>query len=219
MHWLGLLALAAAGGVVVRWMLARTDALGRPRAFPWLGVGLLAVAGLAALTPWFLRVRLESRLSAAATEIVGHPVDVHCQSFGQAFVDVGAEFGYVVFTSDGRPEPRTLIKRQQCSDLRGYLASDFDAPTHDHVVALHTLTHETVHMSGISNEAETECLAVQLDARMAGLLGADPEEAAAAAALYWSTVYPRMPDGYRSSECGPGGALDRGGDDAPWDGA
>lgn len=219
MHWLGLGALAGAAVVAVRWMLARTDALGRPRAFPWIGVVGLAIVGVAALTPWFLRVRLEQRLSSAATQIVGHPVEVHCQSFGQAFVDVGAEFGYVVFTSDGRPEPRTLIKRQQCSDLRSYLASNMEAPSHDQVVALHTLTHEAVHMAGIADEAETECVAVQLDARMAALLGASPKAARAAAITYWSSVYPRMPDGYRSPECGPGGALDRGAGYAPWDDA
>ena len=219
MHWLGLAALAGAAIVGVRWMLARTDALGRQRAFPWLGVAGLTIVGVAALTPWFLRVRLEGRLSAAATEIVGHPVEVHCQSFGEAFVDAGAEFGYVVFTSDGRPEPRTLIKRQQCADLRSYLASGLEAPSRDQVVALHTLTHEAVHMSGIANEAETECLAVQLDARMAALLGAPPDAARAAAREYWTTIYPRMPGGYRSAECGPGGELDRGGEDAPWDDA
>ena len=219
MHWLGLIALAGAAMVGVRWMLARTDALGRPRAFPWLGVVGLAMLGLAALTPWFLRMRLEERLSSAATEIVGHPVEVHCQSFGQAFVDAGVEFGYVVFASDGRPEPRTLIKRQQCGDLRSYLASDKEAPSHDQIVALHTLTHEAVHMSGIADEAETECVAVQLDARMAALLGAPPDGARAAALGYWSSVYPRMPDGYRSSECGPGGDLDLGAEDAPWDDA
>ncbi|HJR44532.1 MAG TPA: hypothetical protein VJ927_02910 [Actinomycetota bacterium] len=216
MHWLGLVTLAAAGVVVARWFMARTDSLGRPRAFPWLGVGGLVVIGLAALTPWFLRARLETRMAEAASEIVGHPVEVECQSFGQAFVDVGAEFGYVVFR-DGRPEPRTLIKRQQCRDLAAYLRSDMESPSTAHVVALHTLTHEAVHMSGVTNEAETECIAVQLDTRMAELLGASSDAARAAAATYWRSIYPRMPGGYRSDECRPGGALDRGGGNAPWD--
>ncbi|MGI8708467.1 MAG: hypothetical protein ACR2LG_09745 [Actinomycetota bacterium] len=47
----------------------------------------------------------------------GVPVEVECQGFGGAFVDAGAEFGYVAFGPDGVPERKTLIKREQCRDL------------------------------------------------------------------------------------------------------
>ena len=40
--------------------------------------------------------------------------------------------------------------------------------------------------------------------------------ALALAVSYWRTVYPRMPDGYRSSACRPGGAMDERLPDAPW---
>ena len=40
------------------------------------------------------------------------------------------------------------------------------------MVAVHTLTHESIHMSGVTSESATECLAVQRDAEMARLLGA-----------------------------------------------
>jgi hypothetical protein len=36
------------------------------------------------------------------------------------------------------------------------------------------------------------------------------------AAAYWHDLYPLMPDGYRSSECRSGGALDEHLADAPW---
>ena len=49
----------------------------------------------------------------------------------------------------------------------------------DQVVAVHVLTHETMHMVGITNEAQTECAAVQRDAQMAVALGASPAEAQA----------------------------------------
>ena len=216
MHWLGIVAFAGAAAVGIRWMLRRTDVLGRPRPFPAFGVAALLLLGCGGMTPWVLRVRLEARLAPAASAIAGVPVRVFCQSFGEAFVDAGSEYGYVEFGPDGVPERSTLIKRDQCNDLRAYLRSDKVAPTREQAVALHTLTHEAIHMSGVTNEAETECISLQRDAEMARSLGAPDEGARALARLYWATVYPRMPDGYRSGECRPGGALDLRGSDAPW---
>jgi hypothetical protein len=212
----GVLLLVAGGAITIRWMSARTDALGRPRPFPLIAVGLLVVFGCASLTPFALRFRLERRLEAAASEFVGSRVDVRCQTFGGAFVDVGADLGYVVFGSDGRPERWTLIKREQCRELSGYLSSDKLNPTRSQIVAVHVLSHESIHMSGVRNEARTECLAMQRDAEMARLLGAPPQAAGALAVAYWRDVYPAMPPAYRSEQCGPGLELDGGRADAPW---
>ena len=198
---IAIVAAAAALVLALRWTLRRHDALGRPRPFPWISVGLLVAMAAAAFTPVLLRLRLEARLEDAASEIVGRRVQVHCQSFGEAFVDAGVELGYVRFGPDGVPERATLIKREPCADLRAYLGSDKTQPTRDQVVAVHTLTHEAVHMSGVTVEAQTECLAVQRDAEMARLLGASVEEAESLARYYWVNVYPRMPDGYRTSDC------------------
>ena len=117
---------------------------------------------------------------------------------------------------DGVPERQTLIKREQCADLRSYLRSDKLQPSREQVAAVHTLTHESIHMSGVTNESETECIALQRDAEMARHLGASTEGASALAQLYWQVVYPLMPPGYRSGECRPGGALDLKGPDSPW---
>lgn len=94
-----------------------------------------------------------------------------------------------------------MIKREQCGDLSDYLRSDKGNPPMEHVIAVHTLTHEAMHMGGVTSEAETECLAVRHDAEMARLLGASPTGAARLANLYWELHYPRMPDGYRSESC------------------
>jgi hypothetical protein len=212
----GVLLLVAGAVVTIRWMSARIDAIGRPRPFPFIAVGLLVVFGCAALTPFALRFRLERRLAAAASEFAGTRVEVRCQTFGGAFLDVGADLGYVIFGSDGRPERWTLIKREQCRELSGYLSSDKLSPTRSQIVAVHVLSHESVHMSGMRNEAQTECLAMQRDAEMAQLLGASPRAAGALAVAYWRDVYPGMPAAYRSEECGPGLALDGGRPDAPW---
>lgn len=201
LHWLGLAALAGAAAVAVRWYLTRVDSLGRTRSFPWISTILLVLIGVATLTPWVLRLRLEARLSDAASQIVGTRVEVDCQSFGEAFVDAGGELGYVAFGPDGIPEKRTLIKRDQCNDLSAYVGSDKLAPEREHVVAVHVLTHEAIHMTGVTNEADTECIAVQRDAEMARALGASPEAAQALATYYWTNIYPRMPSDYRSDEC------------------
>lgn len=214
--WLGVATLLGALAVAVRWYLTRVDALGRIARFPWVSISLLLVLGVALLTPSLLREQLERKLEDAASTLIGARVEVDCQSFGQAFVDAGAEFGYVRFGPDGVPERRTLIKREQCSDLRDYLASDKRNPSLEHVVAVHTLTHEAIHMSGVTSEAETECIAIQRDAETARLLGASHHGATALGVSYWTNFYPRMPDEYRSDECRPGGALDIRSPDAPW---
>jgi hypothetical protein len=141
---------------------------------------------------------------------------VYCQSFGEAFVDTGAELGYVAFGPDGVPEHETLIKRQQCNDLADYVRSPVDSPTREETVAVHTLTHEAMHMSGMTSETETECVAVQRDAEMARQLGATPEGARNLSVLYWRTTYPLMPGEYHSAECKAGGTLDIHSTDAPW---
>lgn len=153
--WAAALSLTIACALVGRWALRRIDALGRRRPFPWFSVVPLVVLGLAAGIPWLMRVRLEARLGEVASQIVGAPVEVRCQSFGQAFVDAGAEAGYVRFR-DGTPEPWTLIKRDGCRDLSDYLRSDKTNPTRAQIVAVHTLTHEAIHMLGIAEEARTE---------------------------------------------------------------
>ena len=162
--WIGIGLLVTAGGVVIRWMSARTDVLGRPRPFPYITVVLLVTLGCASIAPLVLRVRLEHRLETAASKLVGTPVEVRCQSFGGAFVDIGNDVGYVLFGADGKPEAWTLIKRQQCGDLSDYLRSDKQNPTRDQIIAVHVLSHETVHVTGVRDEAQTECKAMQLDA-------------------------------------------------------
>ena len=215
-HWIGLALFVAAAAVAARWWTARYDSLGRARSFPWFSTGFFVVLGIAAVTPWFLRIQLEHRLSDAASEIVGVSVEVHCQAFGGAFVDVGAELGYVAFGPNGIPERSTLIKRNQCRDLSAYLRSTKRAPSEAQIVAVHVLTHEAMHMSGLTDEKETECLAVQHDYEMARLLGAPEASARYLAVSYWQGIYPRMSTEYQSEECGPGGALDNGVQQAPW---
>lgn len=209
---LGLGALA----VSTRWWARRRDALGRPRPFPVWAVAALTALAVASMVPVIKNRQQEAQLSRVATALVGSPVSVTCQTAGEAFLDVGAELGYVPFGPDGVPEPRTTIKREPCADLRDYVGGDKRAPTRDQVIAVHVLTHEAMHMAGERAEAATECQAMQRDVTTAQLLGATPDQARALARRYWNEVYPRMPSAYRSGECRPGGALDEGLPTAPW---
>ena len=218
LRWVAFALIAVAGGVVVRWSLRRTDPLGRPRAFPWIAAGLPLVLGLVSVFAVVRHGREEHRLATVAAALAGTTVSVHCQSGSAALVDMGSELGYVRWNPDGTPEHSTLIKREQCADLARYLDSTKHAPSPAEVVAVHVLTHESMHMKGLTNEAEAECAAVQRDAQTARLLGASPEDAARLARTYWLVDYPRMPDDYRTGECGPGGPLDEGLPDAPWKG-
>ncbi|WP_456823673.1 hypothetical protein [Cellulomonas sp. P5_E12] len=210
---IGFLTLAA--GLAVRWVLHRVDALGRVAPFPKISVGLSLALALSCAVPLAVQGWVESRLERAAVAVAGGPVTVHCQGLGQAFLDLGPELGFVRWGTDGVPERSTLIKRSPCAHLRAWLWSATSHPTLDQVIAVHVLTHETMHMVGITDEAHAECAAVQRDAAMAQALGASPVEAAALAHRYWTEVYPRMPDGYMGG-CGAGGAYDEGLPSPPW---
>jgi hypothetical protein len=214
--WIAEALLLAALLAATRWLLRREDALGRPRPFPAFSVAILAVMGAGLLVPGVRHHQLEDRLAVVASDLAGYRVAVNCQTAGQQFVDAGAELGYVRYGSDGVPQRATLIKRAQCTELSRYLRSHGDHPDEGQVIAVHVLTHEAMHMAGITDEARAECLAMQRDAKTARLLGASPQQAAKLARRYWREFYPRMNDDYRSAECRPGGQLDQASPDAPW---
>jgi hypothetical protein len=210
------LLLCAALFLAFRWVLNRVDALGRPIPFPVIAVPALIVLTVLSATPGVERRMEQHRLAAAASTLIGVKVAVHCQTVGEAFVDAGVELGYVKYGADGVPEHRTLIKHGPCADLRAYLRSSKAHPSLDQVIAVHILTHESMHMSGITSESLAECAAVQRDDRMAQLLGATPDEALALARTYWRSVYPNMPPDYVTGDCRAGGRLDEHLPDAPW---
>jgi len=214
--WVSAGLLIVAVGLTVRWSLTQYDALGRHRDFPVISVALCLVAGLGAAIPVGLHIRTEHRLNAAASALAGTAVTVHCQNAGEATFDLGPELGYVKFGADGVPEHHTLIKWTPCRDLAAWLGSDQTNPSRGQLIAVHVLTHETMHMAGATDEAITECRAMQRDAAMAQRLGAAPDAARALAVRYWQEIYPSMPDAYRTGDCRPGGALDEHLPDPPW---
>lgn len=214
--WVALTLLVGAAGLATRWSLRRRDSLGRARSFPLISVLVLVTLGAGLLVPVVRHHRLEGRLTGVATTLVGAPVVVHCQTAGREMLDLGSELGFVRWGPGGVPEHQTLIKRAPCSRLAAYLRGDHAHPSQDEIVAVHVLSHESRHMAGTINEADTDCQAMQRDAWTARLLGASDTEALELARSYWRTIYPQMPDDYRTGECAPGAPLDEHLPDAPW---
>ncbi len=204
----------AALALFVRWLQQRGVRVDPP--FPAISISSCLVLAVVATFPVVNRVTLEGRLSHSSSTLLGEHVEVDCQTLTGSALDMGNELGFVKWGPDGIPERKTLIKHQQCNDLQSYLNSSKQHPSAAQVLAVHVLTHESMHMSGIKVEFVAECDAMQRDTAMAEIMGATPAAAHALAVTYWLTVYPNMPDGYRNGGCQPGGSLDLHLPDAPW---
>ena len=155
-------------------------------------------------------------MSHVASVLAHRPVSVNCQRYSGALVDMGSELGSVQFDENGDPSDVTDLKYDACTNLRAWLGSNKQSPTLDQVIAVHVLAHESEHLAGVISEVLAECNSVQTTERTALLLGATAAQARSLAEEYATDVYPRMPDGYRSTDCRPGGSLDRHPDDPAW---
>lgn len=190
------LGVAFAGAFV-----AAMVAAGRGRSTKFVGV----LAGLIAAAcgwVWWNHVQLENRLAEAASSVAGVAVQVDCQEpfFGEWFVTRGA--GRVDASSDGTLEDVARLDRNICAAAGSWPDDDTD----DAFIAVHVLTHEAGHVRGETNEAATECWAMQHSAEVAEALGASPQQAEERAQWYHRTVYPRMSSTYRGDGCDiPGG--------------
>ena len=211
MFALCVLAALGAAAIAARWFLRGGD-----RPFPAISVGSCAVLAVVASLPVVVRLNLDARLSRDASVLIGRHVHVDCQTLTGSSLDLGAELGYVRWGSDGYPELKTVIKHRQCNDLQSYLNSDKRHPSAAEVLAVHVLTHESMHMAGNTSEAAAECYAMQHDAEMARIMGASAADAHALAVQYWRTIYPHMPPEYVSPACAAGGGLDLRLAGAPW---
>src|SRR5262245_21817978 len=76
------------------------------------------------------------------------------------------------------------------------------------LLAVHVLGHEAMHLAGVVDEDQADCFAAQLDALVAGGVGARPGFARWLAHEYWAYYYPSQARLYRSADCRNGGRLD-----------
>ena len=176
-------------------------------------------------------LRTEHELRPIASAVAGHPVQVDCQSWLSSLVDVQAREGEVQFDANGLPEPRIFLTRPTCQRLDAFAHSHHHAaldcladvdwtrpdplppgsaceqqasPT---VYALLILAHESYHTVGVIDEVTTNCYAIQAIAYVAWRLGA-PQREGELAALAMAALEPNQVDGYATTDCRAGTALD-----------
>jgi len=194
----------------------------RPSAPAWVKLALVAV--FVGGPGWWLmehrdRVGNESRLSAIATAIAGRDVHVRCPGVTGRVLSWDIVEGSVRFDETGRPADETRIRAFTCAELDALAegrraaalactAAECEAAANDVALAVDVLAHESFHLAGVIDEAETECRAVQTLAWTAQRLGATPEQGRSLARRYLESGYPRLPQRYRSGACVDGGGLD-----------
>ena len=164
----------------------------------------------------------ERRLSAIASQIAGRDVRVSCPGPAGRLLGWDIVEGSVRFGADGRPADETKIRKQSCAELDalaegkraqelaciGRTAIACGRHGRETVIAVDVLAHESWHLHGVIDEAETECRSLQTIAWTAQQLGATAEQGGAMAVAQYAGAYQEMPEAYRSGACADGGALD-----------
>ena len=169
----------------------------------------------------------ERRLALVATELAQRDVDVDCPTFFARLIEITPNAGWVDFDEHGFPTDTTHLSAATCSSLERIWRAD-EPPSFaclrsvceervlELVAAIVTLAHESWHLRGVTNEAQTQCYALQTAELTALRLGVLPPDAHAAA-VFLVAHDARLPEGdYHSRECRPGGAYDLHPQTAAW---
>lgn len=194
---------AAATHAVVRAVRHRADAGGQMFRAWWAGVlAVMTMVALAVEVGHHQRTALATRAMSAVTDNPNARAD--CERFTQALLNLSQFDGYVYWDN---PDV-ALYRRSICKDLAAYAGSSKRDPSLDQIAAVHLIAHETMHVNGLRNEAETECHAMQVSHLVAEALGATAAQARALQARYFAEIYPNIRSDYRSGDCREGGAYD-----------
>ena len=166
-----------------------------------------------AMWGWHLRaerLHVERRAGAAASQVAGRSVQVHCPGQIRRRLTTEIHDGEVQFV-DGVPAAETKLTGRICDGLGRLLdrgpaldltCLQLDACSPDDTSVAYgvaVLTHEAVHMRGVMDEAATECEAVKRSAGVARALGATPQAAAFIADWQFSVADDQLPDTYRTT--------------------
>jgi hypothetical protein len=175
------------------------------------------------------REQTERGLALVAGEVAQREVDVSCPGFWARLVEITPNAGWVGFDEHGRPDDTTKLSAKTCSSLDRLrrqgppevgclLERRLVCPgsTLEVVEGLVVLAHESWHLRGVLNEAQTQCYAVQTVGAVARSFGFTPR-AAELVAAHVAVADARAPAGeYHSPECRPGGAFDLHPETATW---
>jgi hypothetical protein len=201
---------------------------------PLLVKVVIATAIVGALAWWLAdrsdRRGNERRLAEIASSIAGRDVHVSCPGPLGRLLEHEIVDGSVRFDESGKPASETRLRSRSCGTLDAVAEGRRDAvlaclaagggtcgPEGEDVTrAVDVLAHESWHLAGLTDEAETECRALQSIAWVAQRLGASETEGRALARHHWEDGYRRMAQRYRSSDCADGGRLDLRPDSRAW---
>jgi len=166
------------------------------------------------------REQNERRLALVATEVAQRPVGVDCPGFFVRLVEITPNAGWVDFDENGLPADSTHLSAATCASLErvwrtkeppafSCLRAACLGETYDLVAGIVTLAHESWHLRGVTNEAETQCYAIQSAELVALRLGVPPMDARAIADFVAARDATSNDSQYHSNECRSGGAYDR----------
>jgi hypothetical protein len=189
------------------------------RRVPWISLGLVAVVLVPLLVTERQWVSAEKEFSAVAKSYQPIAQGVHCQRLGETFTYAGSELGHVAYDENGMPDGPAFISYDTCNALAAYWrasAAEKSHPTREEIIAVHVLTHESMHLIGVKQESRAECDAMQRDTKTAQELGATPAQARLVAEAYAEQVYPDMPSDYRDDSCVKDGPWDKTPGDGTW---
>ena len=185
-------------------------------------VALILLIPVLLLSAWLFvrREENENRLARIASEVALRDVDVSCPGFWARMVEITPNAGWVDFDQSGKPGDKTSLSASTCrglervwrGDQRSFgclLSGSCGEDTVRAVSGIVTLAHESWHLRGIVNEAQTQCYAIQTVEHVALRLGVDASNAHVIALRVAADDASMSPGTYHSTECRPGGAYDR----------
>jgi hypothetical protein len=157
----------------------------------------------------------DARLSTIASELARRHVTIRCEGQSGALTGARGESGRTEFIGS-EPVSVSYLQEGVCQTLHAYAGESTagDAcllPCRrplEVAWSLNTLAHESYHLAGVRNEAQTECYALQAIGFVARRLGASPEQARALGVFSFDQLPGRMPPEYSSPECRDGGRFD-----------
>lgn len=118
------------------------------------------------------RALAQRRFTAEAGRIAGKPVRVLCDE-DYAFTGTGSDAAGVAFI----PRGLAYLEPMVCRSLYRIAFEHHIGARDDAAFAVTVLAHEATHLRGVSNEAETECYALQEGVRLGERLGISPGSA------------------------------------------
>ncbi len=155
------------------------------------------------------------RLSAISSELARRHVTIRCEGLSGALTGAQGESGRTQFIGN-KPVSVSYLQEGICQTLHAYTrtlragqACVLPCQRSLEIAwSLNTLAHESYHLAGVRNEAQTECYALQAIDFVARRLGASREQAQALASFSFDQLPRRMPPEYSSTECHNGGTYD-----------